>query len=151
MVSPIMELIKVEKLSQYGFFDQNGQGYSWGRFLKDEDKNKVVPGASYEMVIYIGPKGGKSINKVGRQVEQGDAPPVVASAPTVEQPKVARQAPVVGRDFDKEARGKTFCQYMAAVLSNPSVNFETVEELFQMIDKCVARTFGDDKAVEGNK
>lgn len=52
------------------------------------------------------------------------------------------------RDFDKEARGKTFCQYLASLFSNPSftpafMNDQALEETFALVEKAVKRTFGE--------
>lgn len=68
--------------------------------------------------------------------------------------KIAGQSLAIGsgtpkvRDFDKEARGKTFCMYLAALLSNPSftpafMEDEALASTFDMVEKAVNRTFGD--------
>lgn len=49
-----------------------------------------------------------------------------------------------GRDFDKEARGKTFCSYLTALLGNPGVVNTLgvdLEKLFDIAQNATDRTF----------
>lgn len=58
----------------------------------------------------------------------------------VEEPKAALVAPK-GRDFDKEARGKTLCQYIQAQLSNPSVDVNDMDAILERAKALVEKTF----------
>lgn len=71
----------------------------------------------------------------------------ITAIEVMEQPKRAerseapRQAVSGGRDLDKEARGKTLCQYVAAQLSNPSVDVSDTTSLFERAVDLMKRTF----------
>ncbi len=77
-------------------------------------------------------KGKKGFNITGVEVS-GNAPQV-ADAPL--------QAKSVGRDFDKEAKGKTACALLAALYANPSVNVEDLDGVFSKVDAGVKFIFG---------
>ena len=55
--------LQVDALSQYGF--KTGSEYvNWSKNLKDAEKGKVVPGGSYEMVIFTSGSGKRYVNSV---------------------------------------------------------------------------------------
>lgn len=140
MATTVNEVVHVKELSRYGFRTPDGKPVNWSTKLSEEEKGKVVPGASYEMTLYISDKGARYANTVGKQVGEVVAPPKVDKA-VVESPR--KQLDVKPRDFDKEARGKTRCALLEAVLSNSAVNFDEIEKHLPMIDKLVAYVFGD--------
>jgi len=141
MSSTVKEVVSVKALSRYGFQIGDDTYVNWSKGTKQTDKDKIVPGSAWEMELFISDKGAKYLNNVGAQVGSHSAPPVVSfptgslSKPTVTTVNNG------GRDFDKEARGKTFCAYLSAILSNPSTNVKDIAELFPIVDACVARTF----------
>lgn len=148
MATTVKEVVKVKALSRYGFQIEDGSYVNWGKFVKEEDKGKVVPGGSYEMELYISDKGSKNVNKVGEQVGTipvpSEATRVAQSAVTYE-PKARPAASPVGRDFDKEARGKTRCALLEALLSNAAVDTTDMFKLFAVVDQGVSYVFGDTK------
>ncbi len=172
MATKVSEVVRVKALSKYGFQSEDGSYVNWGKFVKDADKARVVPGAAFEMEIYIGDKGGKSVNSIGKQVGEDTAPPTLTGAVLRSTQKPEEWAPPhgsvtqnqtrprvpsvlvdadpvfqpnakvsVARDFQKEARGKTFCQYMSSVLSNSAVDIENVEKFIPLIERLVKATF----------
>lgn len=141
MATKVSEVVAVKALSKYGFQLTDGSYVNWGKFVKDEDKSRVVPGASYEVEMYISDKGSKSANSIGRQVGvTADVPAVRATAP-----HAASQVVVKARDFDAEARGKTRCALLQGLLANPSLDLAQIEKELPMIDILVSFVFGDAK------
>jgi hypothetical protein len=63
MSNTVMEKIVVEKVTQYGV-RANGVNYGISPRLKDKgiEPNSFTVGQTYEIELYIGPKGGRSIN-----------------------------------------------------------------------------------------
>ena len=64
-----------------------------------------------------------------------------APAPTIVKESKAAAPSYSGRDFDKEAHGKTRHGILCALLSNPSVDAMNPEKLFPIVDKCVEYVF----------
>ncbi len=85
MASNVKEQVTVQELSKYGF-KAGGEYYNWSKNIKEEDKGKVVPGASFDMDIYIADSGKKYVNAVNGSLT-GSAVPTVE--PKFNAPKTA--------------------------------------------------------------
>jgi hypothetical protein len=86
-------------------------------------------------------KGKKGLNVVEFKKIVNPAPETAPAKAAPTEEKKARTTSSGSRDFDKEARGKTFCAYLSAMLSNPNVPQDDLDKLFVAVDKCVERTF----------
>jgi len=145
MSSTVKEVVQIKALSRYGFQAEDGRYVNWSKGTKQADKDKVVPGATFEMELFISDKGAHYVNSVGSQVGTSVAPPVAAtSKPTASAVKTYLGNPgVASRDFDKEARGKTRCSLVVGLLSNAALDLSKVEEHLPMLDRLVGYVFGD--------
>ncbi len=73
MSSTVKEKVSVEQLSKFGF-KANNEYYNWSKKISEEDKGKVIPGASFDMDIYVADSGKKYVNSVIGMLEAGQAP-----------------------------------------------------------------------------
>lgn len=91
--------------------------------------------------------GGKSGWNIGSvdvlAVPEEAVAPVVTKAVVKEEvaPMLIVPTAPKGRDFDKEARGKTLCQYIQAQLSNPSVDVNDTDAILERAKMLVEKTF----------
>ncbi len=85
MATSVKEKVTVQELSKYGF-KAGGEYYNWSKNIKEEDKGKIVPGASFDMDIYIADSGKKYVNAVNGMLEAGSVPKV---EPKFNAPKTA--------------------------------------------------------------
>lgn len=135
----VNEVVQVAELSRYGFKTAKGVYVNWSKGTKQADKDKVVPGAVFEMELYVSDKGAHYVNSVGKQMDD-----VPGAVPSVITPKLSQtHPPTVGRDFDKEARGKTRCALLQGLLANSALDLATIDQHFPMIERAVAFVFGD--------
>lgn len=143
------EAVHVEGLSKFGF-KANGVYYNWSGKLDEDAKGKVVPGGTYDMTIYVSDGGKKYVNAVLGAGKPTAAP---ATRADISKPSPVDIGPVAvstytGRDFDKEARGKTKCAVFCAALQSPfAATFGTQKELEafigEMVELGVKTSFGD--------
>lgn len=163
MSTTVQEVIRIKALSKYGVQVEDGSYVNYGKFIKDEEKNKVVPGMAFEAELFVSDKGTKYINKLGRQVGEMTTPPPTGQVlPKVLKPHTAKSSldgnvkPEINggtykaRDFDAEARGKTRCAGFEAGLSSPfTATLATADEVIAFAqtvsDACVRHVFGEDK------
>ena len=106
----------------------------WFSFKKGVDHSTVVVGKEYEFKLEDWESNGKS----GKNIAE-----VLPVATKTAKKETVAEAPVksVGRDFDKEARGKTLCQYIQAQLSNPSLDIYDTEGIIERARRLVEETF----------
>jgi len=95
------------------------------------------------MELYVSDKGAHYVNSIGKQVSAGEAPPVTETKMVHTKTAVTNAVVSGGRDFDKEARGKTRCALLQGFLANPSLDLSNVKEALPMIDLLVGYVFGD--------
>jgi len=88
MSNTVMEKIIVEKVTQYGV-RANGVNYGISPRLKEKgiEPNSFNVGSQYEIELYIGPKGGRSINSFslisGTAVDMRLLVPAVPAVPSL--------------------------------------------------------------------
>ena len=85
MATSVKEKVNVEQLSKYGF-KAGGEYYNWSKNITEEHKGKVVPGASFDMDIYVADSGKKYVNAVNGMLEAGSVP---KAEPKFNAPKTA--------------------------------------------------------------
>ncbi len=73
MATSVKEKVNVEQLSKYGF-KAGGEYYNWSKNITEEHKGKVVPGAAFDMDIYVADSGKKYVNAVNGMLEAGSVP-----------------------------------------------------------------------------
>jgi len=93
MATNVKEKVTVAELSKYGF-KAGGEYYNWSKNIKEEDKGKIVPGASFDMDIYVADSGKKYVNAVNGMLSPGEAPAV---APKFNAPRTASTPKYEGR------------------------------------------------------
>ena len=103
----------------------------WFNFKKGvEPKGKV--GDKVKLTLQSWEFKGKS----GLNIVEVESIPEKSKAVVVSKPEISP-----ARDFSKEARGKTVCQYIAAQLSNPGVDVNDVDGLFDRAVQLMEKTF----------
>ena len=149
--------------------DTNGEYYSFGKFYKGS--KTFAQGSQLKVELYVSEKNNKYINKVLESIKQE---PKAASLEPLSKPIVKRGRPSKSngngslvstvsntvktpeykpRDYDKEARGKTRCAAMTAVLSpmlpilvtNPQNMEEVKEKARELANFVVSYSFGEDE------
>ncbi len=85
MATNVKEKVTVQELSKYGF-KAGGEYYNWSKNTKEEDKGKIVPGASFDMDIYVADSGKKYVNAVNGMLSGTDVP---KAEPKFSAPKTA--------------------------------------------------------------
>lgn len=137
------ETLKVDSLSMYGF--KVGTEYvNWSKKITDADKAKVVPGVTLEADLFVSDSGKKYLNAVLKTLDLGATTPTAAKFTPTEKkayaPKTVAKAvaATVGRDFDKEARGKSRFGFFTAAVQSPFVATMNSQEEVINFAKAVA-------------
>lgn len=86
-------------------------------------------------------KGKTGVNIIG--VESAVKTEKKNPEPEKKTPVVERSTESKGRDFDKEAKGKTLCQYIQAQLANPSIDLNDLDGIFARAQELRNRTFDE--------
>lgn len=143
--------IVVEAKSSFGVKDKiTGNWFNPRKDLAKDILPKLIIGAEYDVDMEeTKDKDKKTYSNIVSVAPVTGAPvivaPVFAKTPTAKplaENKVAISAPAktqyVGRDFDKEARGKTMCALLEAGLQSPRIAmFSTNKEIFEFLDAVV--------------
>ena len=108
----------------------------WYAFAKGK-KTEVEKGSVVNLTLTEWESNGKKGFNI---VDVGLSKESLAPEKVKEPSKVI---PNTGRDFDKEARGKTRSQLLSALLSNPSTDTSDLNKLFEIVNKSVCFVFGD--------
>jgi len=101
MATNVKEKVTVEALSKYGF-KAGGEYYNWSKNITEEHKGKIVPGASFDMDIYVADSGKKYVNAVNGMLEAGTVP---KAEPKFNAPRAApkyegrKDAPMTKEDY----------------------------------------------------
>lgn len=156
------ETITVEKVNQYGVH-VGGKQYNYS---KNYSGQKLVAGQTVTASIYTSATGAKYINQVcdnpvvlevaarGLPFEAPPAPIKRAykSKVSLTPPERAASVLPMGRDFDKENRGKTRCALLEALYSNPNVVTDlgkmNVEDIYKVVEDGVNFVFDTRKKAE---
>jgi len=86
MSNTINEVVTVDALSKFGF-KSGSVYYNWSQKIADDQKGKVVPGATFDLVVYVADSGKKYVNEVKSLVEAGKVPAVPTESKPEEKPK----------------------------------------------------------------
>lgn len=119
-------------------------GGKFYNFKKGTDYSGLKPGDNVTLELSPWEFNGKS----GENVTGFSVKEKVAVASKAEAP-APRQVAATGRDFDKEARGKTRCSLFAAAIQSPALaglagsKNELAAMAIELADKGVAYTFDD--------
>jgi len=76
-----------------GSSETKGQA-NWSKNIKEAEKGKIVPGASFDMDIYVADSGKKYVNSVNGMLEVGSVP---KTAPKYNAPKTVSTTAYTGR------------------------------------------------------
>lgn len=135
----MLETIVVSKVNKYGV----RVGDKQYNYSKKYDGPQLEVGQAIDAEIYTSDTGAKYINKVVevktekvKPVEQKAAPSV-----TVSSSKPVTLPVASGRDFDKEARGKTLFGLIAALVQSPYLINSDDDEVFTTRVNSLADSF----------
>ncbi len=89
MASTMKELIKVSKLTKFGF-QVNDEYVNFSKQLPEADKTRVVPGAEFDAELYVADSGKRYLNKILSSIPSASSPSAVPTgvvAPDAERAK----------------------------------------------------------------
>ena len=91
MATTVKEKVTVTELSKYGVKVGN-EYYNWSKQIKEADKGCVVPGATFDMELYVADSGRKYINSVAALAEPASPKPAAAVKPEATKPSFVAKA-----------------------------------------------------------